>query len=185
MTASITETRDLIQPQTLYKYNYIWIRPDSEVQNRWSLNKSHYKLCWTKFKVEDVTNTIEVTESVDLLTEESSEGIDGSTQTEQEATTETESTTGGSFVDSIHEYDEISVPQQGSLEEDTNDTNITTESSVEVDVNTDKSNKSEQNITNSDIETTTAEKQTAWRNHGMLPRATRAQPLAPCMRVEP
>ena len=42
---------------------------------------------------EDVTNTIEVTEPVDLLTEESSEGIDGSTQTEQEATTETESTT--------------------------------------------------------------------------------------------
>jgi hypothetical protein len=122
MAASITETRDLIQPQTLSKYNYIWIRPDSEVQKRWSLNKSHYQLCWTKFKVEDVTNTIEVTESVDLLTEESSEGIDGSTQTEQEATTETESTTAsflsmgsmgsasslsmGSFVDSIHENDE-------------------------------------------------------------------------------
>ena len=59
MATSTIETRKLIQPQTLSKYNYIWIRLDNEVQKRWSLNKSHYQLGWTKFKVEEVIKRLD------------------------------------------------------------------------------------------------------------------------------
>ena len=65
MATSTIETRKLIQPQTLSKYNYIWIRLDNEVQKRWSLNQSHYQLGWTKFKVEEVIKRLDQEQILD------------------------------------------------------------------------------------------------------------------------
>ena len=59
MATSKVEVRKRLQPQTLSKYNYIWIKLDSEVQKRWSLNKIHFELGWTKFKVEEVIKKLD------------------------------------------------------------------------------------------------------------------------------